>query len=217
MAIIGDKLLLPEDGWNRYDDTDELISYIGDNWSILTSFNTFYNSTLHQCQILDMNAKIKFKFSGTKLRILNAISPSKKNLNISIDGVSENFSCNKNSSSFYPHLVYEKTGLKDETHNVIITLIDGEYMSIDAIDVEGYLLPELVKDYEFPVKTIEKSDIEAYAESCINGEEQLLIAIEDGSQYLTKGNGSYIECGISIEKYNELEQRIINLEKLLTP
>ncbi|ENK0556228.1 cell adhesion protein [Clostridium sporogenes] len=60
MAKIGEQLLQPENGWKRFDDSDENISYIGNGW--LTEYNSHYSNTVGN--------KICFNFIGSKIRIL---------------------------------------------------------------------------------------------------------------------------------------------------
>ena len=196
-SIIGDKLPKPEEGWSRFDDDDSAIEYCGEGW-LRQSYDNyeFYNKTISACAAPNESNVIKFRFYGTKLRIFTPVTASRGFNKISIDnGPKERFDT-KGPTGNFCILVYEKTNLEKGFHDVLIEWESGLHFSLDAIDIDenGLLIPELTKDYEFPVKTIEKVDVEAYAETCTNGEEQLLIAIEDGSQYLTRGDGSYVTC-----------------------
>jgi hypothetical protein len=83
-----------------------------------------------------------------------------------------------------------------------LSVVDGK-LNFDNIPIQS------------EIASINTSDIQEYAASLINGEEQLLITREDGSIYFTNGKGSYIQCGVSKEKYDKLEQRLIELENII--
>ncbi|MFE5318590.1 hypothetical protein ACFQ88_07780 [Paenibacillus sp. NPDC056579] len=133
-ATVGQQLISPESGWQRFDDKDPRISYCG-TWSSYANGDNLYNgssnytSTVNDCAF--------FSFSGTKVRLIADTFDNKtRTAQITIDGIKETFSENmmiKGST-----LVYEKTGLSDGIHNVSIQLINNDGMlTIDAIDIES--------------------------------------------------------------------------------
>ncbi len=143
MATVGQQLTAPESGWRRYDDFDSRIQYIG-NW-ITASNSAYYSSSSHYITN-STNGVINFKFYGSKLRIISPLYPTYSNrISIKIDNVTEEFSVVE-SSTILQGLVYEKTELINDVHNVTITKItNGTYISdfwLDAIDIDdtGYLV-----------------------------------------------------------------------------
>lgn len=160
MATIGQQLLQPEEGWKRYDDSVGYIKYEG-TWQRNMPNASSWLGTRH----ISSNTPdkiIKFVFKGTKLRILcNSSSNRSMNATITIDGEVETI--NFRHTSTLPisptRLAYEKTGLSNDYHTVIIRDNTTDYIDIDCIDVDydgeivryDYLenkdLPELLKKY----------------------------------------------------------------------
>lgn len=218
MASIGDLLDVQESGWIRMNNDNTLISYY--QFTHEKSSSSGYNNSCSYVKPYgsNPNAFAKFHFIGTSVRIIGWAQPNRATaVDITIDGNTETFNCRTGSGKNV--LLYEKTGLDNTIHEVVIDNFVNDTTSNSAflmtcidLNEDGMLVPELSKDYEFPVKTIEKADVEAYSVGCIAGEEQLLIAIEDGSLYLTRGDGTYLQVGVTMEKFNELEQRVLALE-----
>ncbi|SME28678.1 hypothetical protein BACERE00177_03549 [Bacillus mobilis] len=138
-AKVGDILTQPEPGWKRFDDTDSNIKYEG-NWIAAQNATGRFNETLHyknNSHGIDP-ISIEFHFKGTKLRLITLVNTLyDKNLQITIDNVTETFSSYKDKSEAQV-IAYEKTGLLNTTHKVIIT---GTYANLDALDIDadGYL------------------------------------------------------------------------------
>ncbi|CUU45570.1 Ig-like domain-containing protein [Clostridium beijerinckii] len=135
-ATIGQQLALPETGWRRYDDSDSKIQYIGTNWNSYLSGTWGYNGSSH-----DGIETIKFKFYGTKFRVIGATNPyGSSDIDINIDGTTYNYSANANL--VYNALNFEKTGLPLEIHTVTIVDNTNNSMWLDAIDLDetGYLV-----------------------------------------------------------------------------
>lgn len=139
MATVGTQLAEPETGWQRFDDTDSNISYKGFSFGGVD--NNCYGGGFKESKVANDTAK--FDFIGTKLRIISIINTNRsKNIVIKIDNVAETFS--ENYPSFaYKTLVYEKTGLSNQLHSVIITTTNTDMCDIDAIDIDdtGQLKP----------------------------------------------------------------------------
>lgn len=146
-ATIGRPLTSPEAGWQRIDNTDELIQY-SSGFNIYSSA-TCYNGSHKWGETPTTGKYIKFKFYGTKLRIIDAISLNRiqNGITIKIDEESFNYSTyEKGEAARWQCMVFEKTGLVLDKHEVIITFNEdptaGRYFSLDAIDIDdnGYLI-----------------------------------------------------------------------------
>ncbi|MEZ2716991.1 Ig-like domain-containing protein [Niallia circulans] len=136
-ANIGQQLTEPEKGWTRYDDSNENIKYEGTGWTTPTPVDKApynYGKSHHQTNI--KGDKITVKFKGTKLRIIaraNNIDRASK-VKITIDGVTEYYT-EQAESQVLQSLVYEKTELKNDIHEVVIEAISNEFITLDAIEI----------------------------------------------------------------------------------
>lgn len=139
MATVGQTLTAPEAGWRRYDDTNSLIKLKG-NWNRYSGTASYYNST-HSTTGSNLDSFVEFSFKGTALRLIGILySGSSERLEVSIDGVKEEYSQNA-ASTIYQALNYEKTGLEDKFHQVVIKNLGTKGFYFDAIDLNehGYL------------------------------------------------------------------------------
>ncbi len=141
-ATVGQQLPSPEAGWKRYDDSDSKIIYSGNGWKVENN-TVHYNSTEHYNRT-DKDAKITFKFYGSKLRLITDRNTNRLNsqlLYVNIDGVNVG-SFSTYGSPMGQCLSYEKTGLTEGIHNVEITTDVLSAIMLDAIDLnsEGYLI-----------------------------------------------------------------------------
>jgi hypothetical protein len=145
VAQVGQQLTSPEPGWKRYDDTHPAIKYTGSGWNT-ESNAVHYNSIIHWSRTI--GDKIRFKFKGTKIRIItdrytNRLANSQS---ITIDGVKEYI--NTYGTTQGQTLLYEKTGLEDTIHEVELQN-ETDLITLDAIDIDdtGRLLhPDEVTD-----------------------------------------------------------------------
>jgi hypothetical protein len=134
-STVGELLIKPESGWQRINDTDSRITYSKYTYQTYDSSSHMYKNDMHYT--MDSTGSIKFNFTGSKVRIIAMTNEDRSTDNkISIDGITEEtFSCHmpKGGST----LVYEKTGLADVEHSVVIT--NGTTFSyrvcLDAIDI----------------------------------------------------------------------------------
>ncbi|WP_342550971.1 Ig-like domain-containing protein [Lysinibacillus sp. FSL M8-0216] len=149
-AVVGDRLLKPEIGWKRYDDSNLKIEYLGNVERNQNSL--FYNSGYSSYKLKypydnELNG-VKFNFTGTKIRLISLKDSvyRSSNIVIEIDGVTERF--NQTGAATKQTLVYEKTGLNDKQHSVFIYADDKTSkvgfdktvrFEIDAIDIDGDL------------------------------------------------------------------------------
>ncbi|NFH01095.1 cell adhesion domain-containing protein, partial [Clostridium botulinum] len=138
-ATVGDQLLQPEDGWTRYSYDSKEITYDGTGW--FYDYRWAYN---YQQTYQTSGAKIKFNFTGTKLRILSSYWDTfTGDADIIIDGkYTEKYIVYDNGKCVSaPKLVYEKLALTNGEHSVEIINNTGAYLPINSIDIDGKLLP----------------------------------------------------------------------------
>jgi hypothetical protein len=143
-ATVGQVLTSPEDGWQRVDDKNENIQYWGNNWFIDT-VDSYYNKTIHSTfPNGSINHSIKFKFKGSKLRIIAGTNTMySSNISVAIDGIKYSFS--QKGNFIRGILNFEKLGLEYGIHEVIIIGNDSGSICIDAydIDADGEILPSM--------------------------------------------------------------------------
>ena len=136
-ATVGEQLPVPENGWQRYDDTDPNIVYTG-TWETENSTGNY----LHTGHYTETNGKYQFKFYGTKIRLIvvkNTNHPT--NIPVKIDGITYTYS-EYSSSAKRQVLGFEKTDLEMGSHTVEVTNPQsGKFIHLDAIDVDGQIIP----------------------------------------------------------------------------
>lgn len=140
-AAVGDQFSVPENGWQRYEEQSDQLIYAG-NWINDGPSGNYSGSYAKYTS--DNTAIIRFKFKGTKIRMLQARRSNRvSSATFTIDGNSETFS--QVGANTDKTVCYEKTGLSDTIHDVEIYATDatvGYYLTIDSIDIDasGYLL-----------------------------------------------------------------------------
>ncbi|RCX09886.1 hypothetical protein DFR58_13325 [Anaerobacterium chartisolvens] len=151
-ATVGEQLTSPEEGWKRIDDKDSSIIY-SDGFKLDTN-DVLYNRGHHYSTSPTTGKFIKFKFYGTKLRIIDTIYSNrlKNGCTIRIDGEPEFYNIYEQTSIIKrQYIVYEKLDLPLSAHRVEIIFNEdssnGSYFSLDAIDIDdtGYMM-----DYNQP-------------------------------------------------------------------
>ena len=152
-ATVGQVLANPEEGWQRYDDTDSKIIYKG-TWGYSATSNLYYQN--QNQYTTNVNSYYKFKFYGTKLRLLVGTNTAGHCTQVSVNIDGNVYYYNENSTQFTGcFLAFEKKGLSPGYHTVIVTNTqDTKYMDVDAIDIDdsGYLV-----DYYRPTNLIATS------------------------------------------------------------
>jgi uncharacterized protein YjdB len=140
-ATVGQTLTQPESGWQRIDGNDSKIISKGTTLSGINT-NLYYNGTniLHNGS---NPGSFYFKFSGTKLRIIDTAYPDRATkINIKIDNNVEVYS--ENYSGFSYMIVYEKLNLPNTVHTVEIYTQAGDTTTfgLDALDIDdtGFLV-----------------------------------------------------------------------------
>lgn len=142
MATVGQPLTQPESGWRRIEETDSNFTYEG-VWG--SRSNSAYSGGSQKTQSNTvLNNKIKFKFYGTKIRIISTLYPSyTPKVKIIIDGIEEYYSLQGTQTNMA--LAYEKTNLPLGIHYIEVEKIsNGGYdpdFLWDAIDIDynGYI------------------------------------------------------------------------------
>lgn len=146
MATVGQALTAPETGWRRYDDTDSKILRIGSAFGTNSDTGNYNGNSSWIRGDSPLTTKFSFKFKGSKIRIMSIQNANGINAKITIDGVSEIYSCYNSSSIKYQIVAYEKMGLANDVHVVEIALnavgLSTQFIWLDAIDIDstGYLL-----------------------------------------------------------------------------
>lgn len=138
MAVIGDQLALPENGWQRYDDTDPVVVYTG-TWSTETLAGNYGGSAKYTSA---SGSTMSFTFFGTKLRIIGGLySGRTSTAQVIIDGIVVGIINEDSATSKTKALVFETTGLSKDVHVVQIKVVDTKILILDAVDIDedGYL------------------------------------------------------------------------------
>ncbi|MDA2185649.1 hypothetical protein PDN25_27100 [Bacillus cereus] len=166
LARLGDKLVEPEPGWVRFDDTHKNIEYNG-FWKTTEADVSCYNNTHHWKSKEDNNdstISARFLFKGTKFRLISMTSPSyPEDIELKIDGQKEILKLSGEDMQ-YQTLAYEKKNLEDMIH---VIELSGKYISIDAIDLEEgatllKLPDEKLKPYQIRSGLIFKDDFDTF-------------------------------------------------------
>lgn len=136
-ASIGSKLPTAEAGWQRVIDTNPLITYEG-TWTTYT--NSIYSTG--SAHAATANGSVaKFWFEGTKIRVIGSYNTNKSSImSIKIDDLSYTFSAFGQTEADI--LLFEKTGLANKGHQVIITYIKDAISTdfvLSGIDIDGNL------------------------------------------------------------------------------
>ncbi|USL16433.1 hypothetical protein [Bacillus thuringiensis] len=136
---VGDQLLQPEAGWKRIDDTDSSFKYVGDWWKSGDTTPEWFNNKFHYVD--GASGEVQFQFSGTRLRIIGCIHESQyrsNDIKIIIDG-QEEFYSEQATKVGYQTLVYEKLGLAEGVHDVVIKSGTNSPfpLTFDAIDIDS--------------------------------------------------------------------------------
>ncbi len=118
-------------GWQRISAFDSKFLYSG-TWNSYSA-SPYYNG--HEMATAELNAKVTFKFRGTQLRIItDANTDHTKNIQITIDGQSDNFSvC---TSAAYQRVSYEKSGLSSQVHTVELVNLESKVVGFNAVDID---------------------------------------------------------------------------------
>lgn len=142
-ASIGERLTSAEEGWERYDDMNPAIKYEGSGWAYVENEpNSVYAKTGHYMKLSGATTNaIKFKFYGTKLRIIDLYWTNRvNNVTIEIDGKVSTYNPN-NPANLYQVLVFEALDLPPAVHEVKLTTNStNNTFSLDAIDTDGKLV-----------------------------------------------------------------------------
>ncbi|WP_270619780.1 bacterial surface protein [Paenibacillus macerans] len=153
-ASLGQQLTMPEDGWKRYD-PDTVAKHVG-TW-LLTNNKDGRVFTGGSVRYTKTNGDyLTFKFKGSKFRLIAETNPEySKAVEVDIDGNIEYFSEYNDTKYVSQVLVYEKLGLSDTVHEVIIKKNDALYMHVDAIDIDA---DGTLVDIDTPIPPIDPTE-----------------------------------------------------------
>lgn len=133
MAIIGQSLTAPEAGWRRIENSASHISYTN---MIQYSDANASGGSYHYCSA-GIAAKVKFNFSGKKLRLISYTAGSYHPiLSVLIDGVESIYSYDNQTTIVWQRLMFDLDDLEDTEHFVEITNIGTSQFMIDAVDID---------------------------------------------------------------------------------
>lgn len=138
MAVIGDQLNNPESGWQRYDDTNNMIVYTG-TWLTETLAGNYNGSAKYTST---RGSTMSFTFYGTKVRIIGGLySGRTTTAQVIIDGINVGIINEDSTTSRTKALVFEKIDLSQGKHVVQIKAVDSKTLILDAVDVgeDGYM------------------------------------------------------------------------------
>lgn len=225
MATVGEQLLIPENGWQRFDDTDSKILKEPTSTGVYSGQivdASCYNGSTYQM----MKGTIKIYAYTDKFRIIGFRSTTamyNSTIKVTVDGIEKGTFANMGSSIIYQCLLFE-TDMTLENHEIIIENTGDGYLNFDCIDISdtGYLLSEAEykQKSKFPVligdNTItSETNIANYASTLVNGEKKLLVSSVLESIYVTDGAGGYTQVGWSMNKVNaELSTRDAKIREL---
>ncbi|MCP1425760.1 hypothetical protein J3D43_004276 [Paenibacillus xylanexedens] len=168
--VYGHTLTSPETEWKRYDDTHDAFAYLGANWIAYTGANQgIYNNSHHYTSQGKGDTEIRFKFYGTKFRLISSIGPAFANdISVVIDGVTEKFNPRMPTTADERQKVtYEKTNLPLGIHEVnLISGTNGDWrLDIDAVDIDdnGYLVARVGQQLTTPEPEWKRYDTDNYA------------------------------------------------------
>jgi SPRY domain len=136
MATVGQQLTAPEAGWKRYDNTDINIMYSTGVGSWVTYTDASLNMYKHTgIQNNTKNSTIKFRFYGTKFRIIGRHDTDKSNnIKVEIDGLDRG-SFSQIGTPQTQILNYESEILPLKYHDVVLTNMAQGFLFLDAIDI----------------------------------------------------------------------------------
>nr|WP_288827436.1 Ig-like domain-containing protein [uncultured Clostridium sp.] len=145
-ATVGSSLTGPESGWRRYDDLNPNFYYEGSWGSTKNGSSAFYNGEVKYTS-LDVNeGTVKFKFRGSKLRIMAQIYKSRsERIQVKIDDkIIGEYSLYNPQLQTDQCLDYANENLEFGVHYVELKNLDtAKRFLFDAIDIDstGELLP----------------------------------------------------------------------------
>ncbi|RCX09883.1 hypothetical protein DFR58_13322 [Anaerobacterium chartisolvens] len=152
-ATVGEQLTSPEEGWQRYDHRENKILYLGNSWREVLESDKYQGASIYIPASASSDevraSSIKFRFKGSKLRILDGeINTRSKEVGIKIDksSVYSYSSYSTSTTGTDQVILFEITDLPFDVHTVEIYSIDGIRYGLDAIDIDD--TGELLLYYE---------------------------------------------------------------------
>lgn len=209
MANVGDKLITPESGMQRVDNTDNSIIYGGSYIKQTTTNDSYYKNT--RTYLDSSSSTIDIYFYGTKLYFIgDCYSPYRvSKMKVQLDNnPEEEVTLYSTGTKLINNIVqYTIDSLEEKIHHIKFYSNQASSSTVfilDAIDIDedGYLCTEVqyeiqeAQNRKFPVMigddTItSETNIANYASELTNGERQLLVAESLEGLYVTDGKGGY--------------------------
>ena len=126
MASIGEQLLQPEAGWQRFNYNDIRIKIVGG----------VVNPGGYKNSLIVNPASITIYFTGTSIRLLCSLYTNQSNdISVTIDDKEFHYSANISSTVVLCGLAFEKTSLKDKPHKLVMKNNTGGDYTLDAVDI----------------------------------------------------------------------------------
>lgn len=139
MAVLGEQLLQPDNGWTRYDESNIRPIIKGSFWGKET-LGIFYGGS--SIWLKSADSSYKFKFYGNKLRLISDRNTNRpqNNTKITIDGTE--YICNTYGQTNSQILTFDLSNLENSIHDVVISPVKEGLATIDCIDInsDGYII-----------------------------------------------------------------------------
>ncbi|WP_054744094.1 Ig-like domain-containing protein [Cellulosilyticum ruminicola] len=142
-ATIGERLLEPETGWQRIDDTNEDIVKYG-TWYTESLIYNYNGSASYIKGNVPTQKVMSFMFYGSQIRIISGCYSNRTTeMTIYIDGVKVGKADESQPSGITQNLIFEKKDMVKDIHKVDIYIEDSKPGMLDAIDIDsdGYMIP----------------------------------------------------------------------------
>lgn len=198
---VGDILTSPEDEtWQRIDDTDSKIKYVGTDWrnynSLLEGHN-LYNDTRHASKIEGDYCTIKFYSSRIRVYTLVAVDNTDiESHDIYLDGKKV-----LTYSSYYEkiigqYLTYENLNMDKKEHTLTIknnTTNSTSWIMLDCVDIDsdGYLIDFAENGETLPTPLENYTRIDINSENLVDG--IVLSKTNSTSDWQTETNNNHYD------------------------
>lgn len=130
--LTGELLTGADEGWKKFDDNNPNIVYTNYTAQVLPD-NIAYRGIHHYSNI--GNATIKFRFTGSKLKLNASLTANAQKYIVNIDGDTTSITPNATGYTFLIN-TFAKTDLSEGVHTVLIeSTCVGEQITLDSISI----------------------------------------------------------------------------------
>ena len=133
----------------RAENSDPLIIYAGSGWATATA-STYSGGDMRYAR--GAGRSFSCCFSGTAVRWITLRSPSYGVARVTLDGGTPEYVSLYSPTTAFNQLVYSRVGLDNTTHTLKVEWTGmlggvggGDYISLDALDLSGTLVPAPVR------------------------------------------------------------------------